>query len=211
MTLFPKFKKWLRRNGFLNNYEYVFNKSGNELLASDSRVGSLEMPAIKVDLNNHYERTSLFHIVGNKLLEVKWISEIKCNRQDEWYEWTGLGKSKSSNFIEEYQMAFPDASLEEIKYINDEIYSLGIKTMSKWESLIHSLDDVFILLNNCDISVILSNGMAEKFRNSELDVIVDYIFINNQTEILIYKAGIFPNSENWRMKIPSNVYFSEIP
>jgi hypothetical protein len=127
-------------------------------------------------------------VVGERLLAAGWISDIGYDRTCEWYVWTSLGKSRFADFITAYRDTFPDASQQEMEFINAEIYSLGIWEMSVWVSNIHALDEAFQRSGNVEICIRLHDGAEWTFAPGDLDQAADFVHAHLDQDRRVFTA-----------------------
>ena len=144
--------------------------------------------------NNH------FNVVGSKMIRLGWVSKIDGNYQDSWYEWTEMGISLFGKICSEMKRQEGKFTIDEIRFVNDNLYSLGIIKKCKRELSFINLQEVFSKWGGEGLTA--TNGINQsRFERPQIFELHDWIYTNNGSEIVISDSnGMMV------MKIPANAY-----
>ena len=148
--------------------------------------------------------SELFEVVCRKLETLGYISGIASDRQDIWFDWTPLGKSKFEHFATDVVQKPGLFSPGEKEMLLKSLFYLGVKRRSLKESLFDSIRDAFDLCGNETlVATCCGNSMA--FERITIFEMIEWIYFSNSSEIDIHRWNVTGESE-WIMRIPANAY-----
>jgi hypothetical protein len=143
--------------------------------------------------------------IGRKMEGLGWITGVESNRQDVWFNWTEKGKGAFSTFLSEMK-ALPDLfDANDLDFIRQNVFYLGIKHKSRKEVLLESLCQTYDLAGNEEL-IAESGGVRKVFSRLEIFDLLAWVYRHNENEVRIHRSGGTPDSCTCVMKVPAGVY-----
>ena len=143
--------------------------------------------------------------VGQKMKSLGWITGTESNRQDAWYNWTSKGKALFPSFISEMRKLADVFNAQDVEFIRQHVFYLGIKTKSRKEVLFEDLRDIFDRAGNEDL-VAESRDARKTFSRLQIFDLVEWVYQHNATDVRICRLGGAGENPDVVMKMPAGVY-----